>query len=435
MKKSLLCVLLTAFLCVAAVAPMAGCGNNKNDGDTQVLRVVAHTGQDSFLEPFFEAFMEENPDIRVEGLYGVDQYQELDTNTPPDLLFIGTGQLADYPQVFEDINVVIDEYYDNDAAKISAFKAQFMDGLLDYCTYQDKLMILPNNVNVGLLYYNKDLFDAAGIAYPDNTWTHDDFIRVGKQLTKKDDNGNYTQWGCSTTGGWWGEYLIYVRQYGGEFYKADGKTPAMDTPEFKQGIEFFKNKCVGENKFAPNPGDTSVGAGALGGFISRATAMEFGGHTGNWVSYNALQGFNWDVEVLPTPVGKPDARGGELALEGWGIAKKSKNKTAAMRLLEYLYTAEGTELYSVSGKLMPTKAFKEKILSTPKAERPVPQNMEAVFEEMERGIPLPANPHFTYCAQAPVWNNIQNYLNGTVSYDGFATASITAINNYVMMQD
>ncbi len=433
MKKKLLSIVMCLVVGLLALTPMVGCDGQQDDGEGDVIRVVAHAGQDAFLEPFFEAFMEEYPNIRVEGLYGVDQYQELETNTPPDLLFIGTGQLADYPQVFEDINVVLDEYYNNDVAKIAEFKSQFINGLLDSCTYQDKLVIMPNNVNVGLLYYNKDLFDAANIDYPNNTWTHDDFVRVGKQLTKQDESG-YTQWGCSTTSGWWGEYLIYVRQYGGEFYKMDGITPAMDTPEFKKGIEFFKNKCVGENKFSPNPGDTSVGAGALGGFIAGATAMEFGGHTGNWASYNALEGFNWDVEVLPTPADNPNAKGGELALEGWGISKKSKNKLNAMRLLEFLYTDYGTELFSVSGKLMPTKAFKEKVLATPKAERSAPQNMEAVFAEMERGIPLPTNPNFTYCAQAPVWNNIQNYLNGVVNYDGFATASITAINNYVLTQ-
>lgn len=432
MKKRLLCTIMCIFVGALALSPAAGC-NRENKGGDGVLRVIAHTGQDEFLEPFFEAFTEETG-IKVEGLYGVDQYQELETNTPPDLLFIGTGQLADYPQVFEDINVVLDEYFENDTAKINAFKSQFIDGTLESCTYQDKLMIIPNNAQVSLLYYNKDLFDAAGLDYPDATWTYSDFTAAGKALTKQDGNGNYTQWGCSTTSGWWGEYLIYVRQFGGEFYKADGVTPAMDTAEWRKGIEFFKDKCVGENKFAPNPGDTSVGAGALGGFISRATAMEFGGHTGNWPSYNAISGFNWDVEVLPTPDDDPNARGGELALEGWGIAKSSKNKMEAMRLFEFLYTELGTELYSASGKLVPTKAFKEKVLSTPKAERSAPQNMEAIFTEMERCIPLPTNPDFVYCAQAPVWNNIQNFLNGAMTYEQFATASITAINNYVLTQ-
>ena len=39
------------------------------------------------------------------------------------------------------------------------------------------------------LYYNKAMFDAAGIPYPDDTWDWDKLIEVGKQLTVKDGDG------------------------------------------------------------------------------------------------------------------------------------------------------------------------------------------------------------------------------------------------------
>ena len=49
------------------------------------------------------------------------------------------------------------------------------------------------------LYYNKDMFDAAGIPYPDDTWDWAKLVEVGKQLTKDTDgDGTTDQWGFYT---------------------------------------------------------------------------------------------------------------------------------------------------------------------------------------------------------------------------------------------
>lgn len=427
MKKKILLVALSLMLMMQCF----GC-KGPSDEDKATLRVIAHSQMQDYLDPFFEGFTEATG-IKVNPLYGVDQITELDSELPPDLLFTGNVQLPGIAHLFEDLNVLLEGELGS-SAEIQKFRSQFLGSTLDFCTVEDRLLILPTMMNVSLLYYNKDLFDAAGIAYPTDNWTYSDYVNYGKQLTKKDSTGRYTQWGATTTEGWWGEFLIYVRQFGGDFYKADGSL-AINTPEFKRGIQFFKDKAVGENKFAPNPGSTAVGEGTLGGFMGRATAMDFGGHTGNWPSFNALSDLNWDVEVLPTPDGMPDARGAEIAVEGWGIAKASLNKEAAMKLLMYLYTEEGIEAISAAGKLVPTVGYRDKTLATPKEDRQNPKNMEAVFKAIDKAMPLPTEPYFEGSAGTPIYNTIAQYLNGGYeNIDQWAIAAEKAVNDYVRTQ-
>lgn len=432
MKKILLYILCMT-LALGSLMGMAGC-NTTSEAEKRTVRVVAHTQMQEYLDPFFAEFMLANPDIKVEGLYGVDQVGELETSLPPDLLFAGNVDFANLQVFFADLNGLIDEEFNNNAADIAAFKAKFLPNMLEYSSYDDRLLVLPQSANVGLLYYNKALFTNNSQALPTADWTYDDYIAAGKAMTKKEADGKYTQWGASLLSQWWGEWLTYVRQFGGDFYAANGETPAFNTAEFKKGIQFYKDKVVGANKFAANPASTVYGEGDLGGFIGRATAMEYGGHTGNWTAYNATSGLNWDVEQLPTPNGLPNARGSEIAVEGWGISKKSTNKASAMKLLMYLYSEAGEKIFAAMGKLMPTVSFKNSVLAIPKAERSNPQNMEAVFAAMEKSMPLPANKNFSGSASAPVWNELLSFLKGSITIDQFVTNATANVNAYVKTQ-
>ena len=54
---------------------------------------------------------------------------------------------------------------------------------------------MPGYVDMGLHYYNKDAFDEAGVAYPTEDWTYDDYALTCTALNKFDAAGNQTTWG------------------------------------------------------------------------------------------------------------------------------------------------------------------------------------------------------------------------------------------------
>ena len=95
---------------------------------------------------------------------------------------------------------------------------------------------LPRDLNVVGLYYNKAMFDAAGIPYPDETWDWDKLVEVGKQLTlDADGNGQPEQWGFYTEStdmeNFWSEL---VWQNGGEIISEDRTQTLLGSEEVRR---------------------------------------------------------------------------------------------------------------------------------------------------------------------------------------------------------
>ncbi|MCC6803949.1 MAG: sugar ABC transporter substrate-binding protein [Anaerolineae bacterium] len=105
--------------------------------------------------------------------------------------------------------------------------------------YQDGVLYgLPWIAQPVVVYFNRGLFDAAGLDYPTADWTWDDFIADAKALTHDD------QYGFTANG--WPPPQIFVWQEGGDFISTDLTTSPIDSPEAVAGVEFYLS-------FAYNP--------------------------------------------------------------------------------------------------------------------------------------------------------------------------------------
>ncbi|MFN8447361.1 MAG: sugar ABC transporter substrate-binding protein [Anaerolineae bacterium] len=105
--------------------------------------------------------------------------------------------------------------------------------------YQDGVLYgLPWIAQPVVVYFNRGLFDAAGLDYPTAEWTWDDFIADAKALTHDD------QYGFTANG--WPPPQIFVWQAGGDFISTDLTTSPIDSPEAVAGVEFYLS-------FAYNP--------------------------------------------------------------------------------------------------------------------------------------------------------------------------------------
>ncbi len=231
--------------------------------------------------------------------------------------------------------------------------------------------------------------------YPQPDWTYADYQKAGVVLTKYTGTGDsrvYTQFGAEVQLTWWGEWLVYVRQMGGTFYQpgTNDHVLAITSPEAVAATQFFVNKSMGDDtqKFAPN----AIQATGPFSFVNGNVAMIFGGHMGDWYSYDAL-GLNWDVQVLPTPVGKPDARGGEISADAFGISVRSKNITNAFAFLKMWTGDKGAlEMYKYD-KVGALKNMQQLIESLPASEQKS-ININAVFQAMSIALTLPDEMDF-----------------------------------------
>ncbi|TVP95503.1 MAG: extracellular solute-binding protein, partial [Acholeplasmatales bacterium] len=177
--------------------------------------------------------------------------------------------------------------------------------------------------------------------YPQADWQYSDYVTAGVVLSQytvqSDGRRVYSQFGAETQLNWWGEWLVYLYQMGGTFYTPSShqRRSALGESEAYEATAFYVRKAMGgpEEKFAPNAIESTQFS-----FLGGNVAMIFGGHMGDWFSYEAL-GLNWDVQVLPVPDGRPEARGGEISADAFGISVRSSQKEAAFAFLT-LWTGE-----------------------------------------------------------------------------------------------
>jgi multiple sugar transport system substrate-binding protein len=144
-----------------------------------------------------------------------------------------------------------------------------------------------------VLYYNKDLFDAAGVEYPEPGWTWDDFVEKATALTQDTDgDGTTDQWGFTNNG--WPPPYIFVWQAGGELINEDFTEVPIDSPEFVEGFEFYLSTAYNPEMSPSAEIITEQGFGEM--FKAGKIAMFMGGAADD---LDRVEGVN--VGVIPVP--------------------------------------------------------------------------------------------------------------------------------------
>jgi multiple sugar transport system substrate-binding protein len=173
---------------------------------------------------------------------------------------------------------------------------------------------LPRDFQTIVLFYNKDLFDAAKIPYPTDKWTLDDLRKTAKELTKTVDGKK--QWGFSTD--LWDMELFWSENiwgHGGDIINADHTKTLIGEPKARDAWKFLSD-MVTVDKSAPNPDEAQEYGGDA--FLGGAAALDTMGH---WAVNDRLAaGLN--MGVAPMPAG-PAGRATSVNSAGFVAAKDS----------------------------------------------------------------------------------------------------------------
>jgi multiple sugar transport system substrate-binding protein len=208
---------------------------------------------------------------------------------------------------------------------------------------------LPRDLNVVALYYNKKMFDAAGIAYPDDTWDWAKLTDVAKQLTVRGANGKVSQWGFTTETtdmeNYWSEL---VWQNGGDIISADHKTSLVGSDQAAAGLQFLQD-LIWKDKVMPDASITD----ALGdAFEQGQAAMEA---NGSWLVATD-QAAGLDFGIAPLPKG-PAGQATSINPTGAVVSKGTKNPEAAWAFVKYLASpAAQTKIMELKASLPTNKA-------------------------------------------------------------------------------
>ena len=285
-----------------------------------------------------DAFHAANPNITVD--VGVSDWETYWTalqtgiagGAAPDVFAMDGPLFPDYQA--RDVLLDLKPYIDKSGYDLTQLADQ---GVADFKTADGGQYGLPRDLNTIVLYYNKDIFDAAGIPYPDDTWDWEKLREVSKQLTKPDANGDKLpdQYGFYTeTGDMENFWLSTVWQNGGDVLAPDGKSTVLGTDQAAGGIQFVQD-LIWKDKVMP---DAAVSATTGDAFEQKQAAMEA---NGSWL-VPTFQAADINLGIAPLPKG-PAGRFTSVNPTGAVISKTSKSPDAAWEFVKYLASPAAQE--------------------------------------------------------------------------------------------
>jgi multiple sugar transport system substrate-binding protein len=212
------------------------------------------------------------------------------------------------------------------------------------------LMAIPQNLSSLVIYYNTDMFEAAGISEPGSGWTWDDFTAAAEKLTVDTDGDGHTDIYGVTFDPTIHRYAAAVWGAGGELFD-DVYQPTkltLDTPEARRGIEWLTSLGPTGIKATPTMEERMLlddtqrfRAGGAAMLIQSRRVVAF-------LRDNAI--VPWDV--APLPVGLMPANVSHS--DGLGIFSGSPRKEGAWAFLEYAMGEEGQTILAQSGRTVPS---------------------------------------------------------------------------------
>ena len=190
MKKKAPCV-MAVVLALTLLLSMTGCG--ASDGKTHLTFQIWDVAQRDSMQAICDAYTANvNPDVVIDvqvtswSEYWTKLEAAAESNTMPDIFWMHTDQIlyyADFGILADVTDLYASEdsnYYANHFSDISIGNASGTDGRI-YGVPKDK-----DNI---VLVYNKEMFDQAGVSYPDDTWTWDDLTDASQKIY--DTTGKY----------------------------------------------------------------------------------------------------------------------------------------------------------------------------------------------------------------------------------------------------
>ncbi len=243
--------------------------------------------------------------------------------------------------------------------------------------YKGRLYALPWNINVSFIYYNRDMFAAAGVPEPKPGWTLEEFIKTAQKLTVPGKRYGYALSNVMEI--CWGPW---VWNFGGRIMNTETLTPQLTNPNTIKAFEFMVDLMT-KYHAAPTPQRTA----SLGDFPFKTGQVAMVSD-GSWMIADYMEscGFDWDITLFPKVVKQTTSINGVAH----AINPSTKNLEAALKFVEFMNSYEAQELLAKTQTSIPiNKEVFEKVymkLDTPKI------NREIIRKAIATSRPLPITP-------------------------------------------
>jgi multiple sugar transport system substrate-binding protein len=249
---------------------------------------------------------------------------------------------------------------------------------LDNYRLNNTLYALPVDNGTGAVYYNKELFDRAGVPYPKDDWTWDDLYDKARRLTRKD-GPEGAVYGFQYPTSLHNFYALFAGQ-GGEYFDKNLTKVAFDTGGSVKALQWFLDLRCKEG-LAPTPEQVTElrNAGGSGQIFGQGRyAMEYGwyGVIRDLHTPQSKIGDKWDVAPIPQPA-NAGKRYNVVGGQGFAVINGARHPDAAYAYARFLISDEGHKL--LRGTWNPSRRSMAK-LGQP--DDGIPKNFVAAFADM-----------------------------------------------------
>ena len=335
-----------------------------------------------------------------------------------DLLIVGSP--FDYELALEGQVAPLDEYISEetkaDLQGVFASEGVFHgEGELD-----GKFISMPLYGGTRTIYYNKAIFDAAGVAYPDTSWTMEEFLENSKKLTGEFEIGGEkkTVYGFATSAKYASQYLPFIWNFGGEILTQDNSAAAVNSEEWKAGVEYFLQFF--EEGVTPPGSEAMDLAEQLAMFMDDQVAMMCA--TVDYVT-EILKNEGWDAKLgvgaMPNNNGIASSY---VGADVFIIPAIAKYPAQAAMLLEYLLRTDSQVKYAQVVGFTP--AVKSAMEDPSIANDPVQLAFANALEDGKYYAKVSCSSDITTILR----ENIQSLLAGNMTLDEYAADAEARIN-------
>ena len=399
MKRTL--SLILALVMVLSLAMVSGA---TAEGEKTVV-TLSHWGSTTDAAVYqarADLFNAQHDNIEVKIEYYPDDYvtkitSMLSGGTAPDVMVIAEEANA---FAYRGQLLPLNTYLDAQGIDLVARVGQ---ACVDKYSYNGNIYGIADRAGCSVLYYNKDLFDAAKIAYPTVAWTRDDFLAAAQAIATDAEPADKT-WGYVQED-WFPYWMSWI--YGGKGSAVDAEgNIVIDSPENVASLTFMRDLV---SKYGVTPSRSQmagIGTGATASslFASGKAAMYCSGAWGI-ASFKDVEGLNWDM--APLWDGAAPAFGSALCVNA-----ATKNPEAAFEVVNFFTGAEAQTLIAENCEDVPSNLevlSSDAFLKGAWSEREI--NMNVFVESVDVTFAPPTLPE--WAGWTTVWGELLDPI-----YDG-----------------
>jgi len=289
-----------------------------------------------------DRFEAEHPNIHVNLVVMPDPptlYETVLTQiaggAPPDVIWL--GEVTVWPFAARGALLDLTPYLERDNIDTSIWYAAGIEDL----RYQGKIYAIPAYIGPMMVFYNKDMYDEAGLPYPikepTDDWSWDQFMQNAERLTQVGPEGRVEVFGMDP---WthWLQYIPTIWTFGGDIISEDRTKSRLDEPEAREALQALVDTMLTEPIVAPSP----TALGELGVTLLDLLLTNKCAHlaAGTWAPALFTNPttqepvINWGL--APFPVKKEFAT--PVLFTAWAIPAGTDNPEEAWELVKFITT-------------------------------------------------------------------------------------------------